>query len=100
MQHFGNEAAYRQAKTFFADDPSTNRGTHVAVGDQPRAGQTTPRLCVPGGQTPVVDLTQDPDEGEILRHFHTRGKPDGAVTAGNLRGFPAMRGRGFAEGRR
>jgi putative intracellular protease/amidase len=32
-------------------------------------------VCVPGGQTPVVDLTQDPDEGEILRHFHTRGKP-------------------------
>jgi putative intracellular protease/amidase len=32
-------------------------------------------LYVPGGHPPMVDLMEDPDLGEILRHFHANGKP-------------------------
>jgi hypothetical protein len=28
----------------------------------------------PGGHPPMIDLMQDPDLGEVLRHFHTEAK--------------------------
>ena len=33
------------------------------------------RLLRPGGHPPMVDLMQDPDLGEVLRHFHDKSKP-------------------------
>lgn len=82
-QHFEDEAAYRRAQAFFADDPATNQGrtlrSVIAEGLGNYAG-----VFVPGGQAPVVDLMQDADAGEILRHFHTTGKPTALLCHGPI----------------
>src|SRR5262249_16339483 len=41
-------------------------------------------VFVPGGQAPVVDLMQDPDAGEILRHFHEVAKPTALLCHGPI----------------
>jgi hypothetical protein len=74
-EHFrGDEEAYRRARAFFDDDPSMNPGrtlrSVIAEGLDNYAA-----IFVPGGQAPVVDLMQDPEVGEIVRHFHDRKKP-------------------------
>src|SRR5262245_56232654 len=89
-QHFeGDEAAYRRAKAFFADDPSMNQGrtlrSVIDEGLENYAG-----VFVPGGQAPVVDLMQDPEVGEILRHFHTKGKPTALLCHGPIAVVAAM----------
>ncbi|MGE0718254.1 MAG: type 1 glutamine amidotransferase domain-containing protein, partial [Alphaproteobacteria bacterium] len=73
--HFeGDEAAWRRAQDFWANDPAMNRvrtlKSVVAEGLDFYAG-----LFVPGGQAPVVDLMQDADLGVILAHFHAAAKP-------------------------
>jgi len=83
-QHFeGDEAAYQRAKAFYASHPSMNRvrtlRTVIKEGLDNYAG-----VFVPGGQAPVVDLMQDPDLGEILRHFHARGKPTALLCHGPI----------------
>ena len=83
VQHFDDEEAYRRAKAFFADDPSTNRGrTLRSVIDE--GLEEYAAVFVPGGQAPVVDLMQDPDAGEILRHFHMGGKPTALLCHGPI----------------
>lgn len=83
VQHFDNEAAYRRAKAFFADDPATNQGrTLRSVIDEGLGNYAG--VFVPGGQAPVVDLMQDADAGEILRHFHTTGKPTALLCHGPI----------------
>src|SRR5499426_451714 len=69
-QHFGgDEAAYKRARAFFNDHPSMNQvRTLRSVNDE--GLEKYAAVFVPGGQAPVVDLMQDPDAGEILRHFH------------------------------
>jgi putative intracellular protease/amidase len=89
-QHFeGDEAAYRRAKAFFADDPSMNQGrtlrSVIDEGLENYAG-----VFVPGGQAPVVDLMQDPEVGEILRHFHAKGKPTALLCHGPIATTAAM----------
>jgi putative intracellular protease/amidase len=83
-QHFGgDEAAYRRAKAFFADHPSMNQGrTLRSVIDEGLDNYAA--VFVPGGQGPVVDLMQDADAGEILRHFHTKGKPTALLCHGPI----------------
>ena len=73
--HFGgDETAFRRAEAFFADDPSMNRVRKLrSVIDEGLENYAA--VFVPGGQAPVVDLMQDADVGEILRDFHTKGKP-------------------------
>lgn len=88
--HFDNdEAAYRRARKFFAEDPAMNRvRTLRAViedGLDKYAG-----LFVPGGQAPVVDLMQDPDLGEILRYFHAQAKPTALLCHGPIAVAAAM----------
>jgi putative intracellular protease/amidase len=41
-------------------------------------------VFVPGGQAPVVDLMQDAEMGQILRHFHERGKPTALLCHGPI----------------
>jgi putative intracellular protease/amidase len=89
-QHFGgDEAAYESAKLFFADDPSMNRVLTLRAviedGLHDYAG-----VFVPGGQAPVVDLMQDADMGEILRHFHESAKPTALLCHGPLAIIAAM----------
>lgn len=81
-QHFeGDEAAYSRAKAFYADHPSMNGGrtlrSAIEEGLDHYAG-----VFVPGGQAPMVDLMQDADVGEILRHFHERAKPTALLCHG------------------
>jgi putative intracellular protease/amidase len=47
-------------------------------------------VFVPGGQAPVVDLMQDPDAGEILRHFHQHSKPTALLCHGPIALVSAM----------
>jgi putative intracellular protease/amidase len=89
-QHFeGDDALYRRAKAFFAEDPSMNQErtlrSIIDEGIENYAG-----VFVPGGQAPVVDLMQDPEVGEILRHFHTKGKPTALLCHGPIAVVAAM----------
>ncbi len=88
--HFGGDkAAYERAKTFYANDPAMNEvrtlRSIVEEGLDNYAG-----VFVPGGQAPVVDLMQDPDMGEILRHFHERSKPTALLCHGPIAVAAAM----------
>jgi len=89
-QHFeGDAAAYKRAKAFYADDPAMNQvrtlRSVIEEGLDNYAG-----VFVPGGQAPVVDLMQDSDMGEILRHFHAAGKPTALLCHGPIAVVSAM----------
>lgn len=89
-QHFeGDEAAYRRARAFYDADPAMTRPRTlravIAEGLDSYAG-----VFVPGGQAPVVDLMQDPDLGEILRHFHAQAKPTALLCHGPIAVTAAM----------
>ncbi len=90
VAHFeGDEAAYARAKAFFATDPAMNnvRTLRSVIGEglDAYAG-----VFVPGGHAPVVDLMQDAEAGEILRHFHERGKPTAMLCHGPMAVVAAM----------
>ena len=89
-QHFGgDEAAYQRARAFFANDPSMNQGrTLRSVIDE--GLETYASVFVPGGQAPAVDLMQDAEVGEILRHFHTHKKPTAFLCHGPIAAIAAM----------
>jgi putative intracellular protease/amidase len=89
-RHFGgDQAAYARAKAFWADDPAVNKvrtlRSVIEEGLDSYAG-----VFVPGGQAPVVDLMQDRELGEILRHFHDRGKPTALLCHGPIAVVSAM----------
>ena len=88
--HFeGDEKAYERAKAFYAKDPSmTNVRTLASVIEEGLDNYAG--VFVPGGQAPVVDLMQDPDMGEILRHFHERAKPTALLCHGPIATVSAM----------
>src|SRR5262249_22859053 len=82
--HFGgDQAAYARAKAFWANEPAMNQvhalRSVVKEGLDGYAG-----VFVRGGQAPVVDLMQDPDAGEILRHFHEVAKPTALLCHGPI----------------
>ncbi|MDC7684802.1 type 1 glutamine amidotransferase domain-containing protein [Asticcacaulis sp. BYS171W] len=88
--HFGGDvAAYERARTFFYTDPAMTKvrtlRSVIAEGLDAYAG-----VFVPGGQGPVVDLMQDADTGEILRHFHDRQKPTALLCHGPVAVVSAM----------
>jgi putative intracellular protease/amidase len=88
--HFaGDKSAYMRAKEFWAGDPAMNDvQTLRAVID---AGlDKYAAVFVPGGQAPVVDLMQDPQLGEVLRHFHERAKPTALLCHGPIALVAAM----------
>ena len=47
-------------------------------------------IFVPGGHPPMVDLMQDPDLGEVLRHFHKQSKPTALLCHGPIAVTAAM----------
>ena len=82
--HFdGDLSAYAHAKDFWADDPTMNQvrtlRSVIQEGLDHYAG-----VFVPGGQAPVVDLMQDPQLGEMLRHFHDQAKPTALLCHGPI----------------
>jgi putative intracellular protease/amidase len=88
--HFeGDEAAYQRAKKFYAEDPAmTEVKTLRAVIDEGLDNYIG--VFVPGGQAPVVDLMQNKEMGEILRHFHERQKPTALLCHGPIAVAAAM----------
>ena len=89
-QHFeGDEAAYRRAKAFYAEDRAMNEvRTLRSVLDEGLDAYAG--VFVPGGQAPVVDLMQDAELGEILRHFHQQAKPTALLCHGPIAVVSAM----------
>lgn len=88
--HFGGDvAAYNRAKVFYANDAAMNpaRTLRSAIED---GLDTYAAVFVPGGQAPVVDLMQDPDVGQILRHFHEQAKPTALLCHGPIAVVAAM----------
>lgn len=82
--HFDNdEAAYARARDYFDNDPAMNAPISLRAaidgGLDSYAG-----VFVPGGQAPAVDLMQDADLGEILRHFHEARKPTALLCHGPI----------------
>jgi putative intracellular protease/amidase len=88
--HFGNdEEAHLKARRFFDDDPSMNNvSTLRATIDGGLDGYVA--FFTPGGQAPVVDLMQDAELGEILRHFHDQKKPTAFLCHGPIATASAM----------
>lgn len=88
-QHFGgDEAAYRRAWAFFNDHPSMRGRTLRSVLEEGLDSYAA--VFSPGGQAPVVDLMQDAETGEILRHFHAKMKPSAFLCHGPMAIVSAM----------
>lgn len=88
--HFDNdEADYRRARAFYDTDPAMNQVRSlrqvIAEGLDAYAG-----IFVPGGHAPIVDLMQNAELGEILRHFHSAGKPTALLCHGPIAMTAAM----------
>lgn len=90
VEHFGgDEAAYQRAKEFYAGNPAMNAvRTLRSVIEDGLDGYVG--VFVPGGQAPVVDLMQDADTGDILRHFHEAAKPTALLCHGPMAVISAM----------
>ncbi|MDN5515760.1 MAG: type 1 glutamine amidotransferase domain-containing protein [Pseudomonas sp.] len=41
-------------------------------------------LLIPGGHAPLIDLANNPEVGDLLRHFHQAGKPTAAICHGPI----------------
>lgn len=88
--HFdGDEAAHQRARDFFDTDPSMNTVLTLRAVIDGGLGQYA-GFFTPGGQAPVVDLMQDAELGEILRHFHTQQKPTAFLCHGPMASVSAM----------
>jgi len=80
--HFGgDEAAFQRARDFFANDPLMNRVQTLRLVIDGGLDQYL-GVFVPGGHAPVVDLIDNTETGEILRHFHDSGKPTALLCHG------------------
>ncbi|AUT64980.1 type 1 glutamine amidotransferase domain-containing protein [Paraburkholderia terrae] len=82
--YFANDDAARtRARDFFNNDPAMNRVRTVrSVIDE--GLDRFAGVFFPGGHAPVVDVMQDPDVREVLRHFHTKNKPTAAICHGPI----------------
>jgi putative intracellular protease/amidase len=88
--HFGNdETAHKRARDFFDNDPSMNMVLTLGAAIDGGLDQYA-AFFTPGGQAPVVDLMQDAQLGEILRHFHDRQKPTAFLCHGPIASVAAM----------
>jgi putative intracellular protease/amidase len=72
--HFGNDdKAFHAAVDFVQNDPRIRNPRSLrSVIDDGLDGYVG--MFIPGGHPPMIDLMQDPDVGEILRHFHEHSK--------------------------
>jgi len=90
VTHFGGDkAVFRAALDFVETDrrmvaPRTLRSV-IEAGLDGYVG-----MFIPGGHPPMVDLMQDPDLGEILRHFHAHATPTAMLCHGPISVTAAM----------
>ena len=69
----GSEAELQKAIDFVATSPGLQNPVSIrSVIDQGLEHYIG--VFAPGGHPPMIDLMQDPDLGEVLRHFHTEAK--------------------------
>lgn len=88
--HFDNdEAAHQRARDFFANHPAMNNVKTLRAVIDGGLDQYA-AFFTPGGQAPVVDLMQDAELGEILRHFHAHRKPTAYLCHGPIASIAAM----------
>jgi putative intracellular protease/amidase len=88
--HFGgSEEALQQALEFTKEHPAMAAPRSLrAVIDE--GLDSYDGFFTPGGHPPMVDLMQDPDLGEILRHFHDNTKPTAFLCHGPIAVTAAM----------
>src|SRR5262249_5242787 len=67
---------------FYANHPSMKARTLRSVIEE--GLDTYAGVFAPGGQAPVVDLMQDQEVGEILRHFHENAKAPALLRHGPI----------------
>jgi putative intracellular protease/amidase len=82
--YFGGDARemqrIRQVVDSLPDIDDTLSVKEVLAGDMGRyAG-----IFIPGGHAPLIDLANNPDVGDLLRHFHQAGKPTAAICHGPI----------------
>ena len=72
--YFGDsEAELQKALDFVATSPGLQNPVSIrSVIDQGLEHYIG--VFAPGGHPPMIDLMQDPDLGEVLRHFHAEAK--------------------------
>jgi putative intracellular protease/amidase len=85
----GSEAALHEALDFVAANPGLRNPYSIsAVIEDGLEGYVA--VFVPGGHPPMIDLMQDPDLGEVLRHFHAEAKPTALLCHGPVATAAAM----------
>jgi putative intracellular protease/amidase len=88
--HFGgSEEALQKALDFVATNSGMRNPRSIrSVIDEGLENYVG--VFVPGGHPPMVDLMQDPDLGEVLRHFHAKSKPTALLCHGPIAVTAAM----------
>jgi putative intracellular protease/amidase len=85
----GSGAALQEALDFVATSPGLAAPRSIrSVLDEGLAGYAG--VFLPGGHPPMIDLMQDPDLGEVFRHFHTESKPTALLCHGPIALTAAM----------
>ena len=56
-------------------------------------------VFIPGGHAPLIDLSNNPEVGAMLKYFHTQGKPTAAICHGPITLLAAQENpRGYEQG--
>ncbi|MBB3475729.1 DJ-1/PfpI family protein [Sphingomonas sp. BK345] len=88
--HFGNdEAAYRAARDYYDNSPAMNAPVTLRSVIDGGLDQYAGVFFL-GGQAPAVDIMQDDETGEVLRHFHRTAKPTALLCRGPIALTAAM----------
>lgn len=79
----GDEAKMQSIQRFVASLPDINNTaslSEILAGDLSQYEA----VFIPGGHAPLIDLANNPEVGEILRHFNKQGKPTAAICHGPI----------------
>jgi putative intracellular protease/amidase len=75
VSHFGgSEEALQEALDFVSKYPAMQKPRSLRSAIEEGLDDYI-GVYAPGGHPPIIDLMQDPDLGEVLRHFHAAAKP-------------------------
>lgn len=79
----GDEQKMREIQKFIASLPNINDTASLS---EILAGGLSQydAVFIPGGHAPLIDLANNPEVGEILRHFNQHGKPTAAICHGPI----------------
>jgi putative intracellular protease/amidase len=79
----GNTAEMRRIQTVTED--LTAPGKIKPLAEVMKSGlDSYAGVFVPGGHAPLIDLSNNPEVGELLRHFHAKAKPTAAICHGPI----------------